>query len=161
MTSMVNGECFEQNLNDFLNFFIKKVQTSYSGRLRAAAVHGVSSLWQAARKREKPRNKLRGIRTIKTERPPPFGQNLAENKGGSFRCGRCPFLDLASESDLEPIITLFTGLPTPRQLSDTNLRSPKIRAPENKGGSFSFNCTDHHFESDFDCCLLQKGDFID
>ena len=77
------------------------------------------------------------ISTIKTERPPPFGQNLAENKGGSFRCGRCPFLDLASESDLEPIITSFTGLPTPRQLSDTNLRSPKIRAPENKGGSFS------------------------
>ena len=74
---------------------------------------------------------------------PPFGQNLAENKGGSFRCGRCPFLDLASESDLEPIITSFTGLSTPRQLSDTNLRSPKIRAPENKGGgSFSFNCPD-------------------
>ena len=42
-TSMVNGQCFEQNLNDFLELFSKKVQTSYSGRLRAPAVHGVSS----------------------------------------------------------------------------------------------------------------------
>ena len=41
---MVNGQCFEQNLNDFLELFSKKVQTSYSGRLRAPAVHGVSSL---------------------------------------------------------------------------------------------------------------------
>ena len=40
---MVNGKCFEQNLNDFLELFSKKVQTSYSGRLRAPAVHGVSS----------------------------------------------------------------------------------------------------------------------
>ena len=41
---MVNGQYFEQNLNDFLELFSKKVQTSYSGRLRAPAVHGVSSL---------------------------------------------------------------------------------------------------------------------
>ena len=41
---MVNGQCFEQNLNDFLELFYKKVQTSYSGRLRAPAVHGVSSV---------------------------------------------------------------------------------------------------------------------
>ena len=40
---MVNGQCFEQNLNDFLELFSKKVQISYSGRLRAPAVHGVSS----------------------------------------------------------------------------------------------------------------------
>ena len=40
---MVNGQYFEQNLNDFLELFSKKVQTSYSGRLRAPAVHGVSS----------------------------------------------------------------------------------------------------------------------
>ena len=38
---MVNGQCFEQNVNDFLETF--KVQISYSGRLRAPAVHGVSS----------------------------------------------------------------------------------------------------------------------
>ena len=40
---MVNEQYFEQNLNDFLELFSKKVQTSYSGRLRAPAVHGVSS----------------------------------------------------------------------------------------------------------------------
>ncbi len=45
---MVNGQYFEQNLNDFLELFSKKVQTSYSGRLRAPAVHGVSSLVAAA-----------------------------------------------------------------------------------------------------------------
>ena len=41
---MVNEQYFEQNLNDFLELFSKKVQTSYSGRLRAPAVHGVSSI---------------------------------------------------------------------------------------------------------------------
>ena len=46
---MVNGQCFEQNLNDFLEHFSKKVQISYSGRLRAPAVHGVSSNYQDIR----------------------------------------------------------------------------------------------------------------
>ena len=43
---MVNDEqYFEQNLNDFLEHFsLKKVQTSYFGRLRAPAVHGVSTM---------------------------------------------------------------------------------------------------------------------
>ena len=45
---MVNEQYFEQNLNDFLELFSKKVQTSYSGRLRAPAVHGVSSKKETA-----------------------------------------------------------------------------------------------------------------
>ena len=49
-TSMVNELYFEQNLNDFLELFSKKVQTSYSGRLRAPAVHGVSSIKQKTQK---------------------------------------------------------------------------------------------------------------
>ena len=35
---------FGQILDDFFALFLKNVETSYSGRLRAPAVHGVSSL---------------------------------------------------------------------------------------------------------------------
>ena len=68
---------------------------------------------------------------------PPFGQNLAENKGGVVQMREVPILDLASENPIWSPLLRHMRWPPPAFSRRSQIIIPKFGLPKTRGGGRS------------------------